>query len=516
MSKKHGSGTVRNDEMAPFQLIYSKYFQPKSGALDRNFYYQWLRTSSNKTPSHFESFILNSKEYRQKLLHDFQKVYVELIDSNFSETTFTSFLQQQQVAKKNATAESGGVEMTITTTIMKQYIRKLPTFAEKYKQIITRLYRIVHNSDIDDALLTMYYDKIVEDETYTIDRLNEDILFRRQPDGKNDGEFVTTSDNLLEYIKDTWQQLQGYEPMSYHINHLLEIMADSRKIIFNLIANYRLLENKNVDILLRGFMTVYGREISIYEFIKFYPCLGKIQNHDEVVAWLQEKHKTHGHALQVVRNIYKKYLSEDLTEHDYLKRYSKTVDADDFQDIVIRELAASSAYAEKMCTKVRTIYTEMYKSELPKDDEKYMFDQIRYDLIDLKNSKINESVIAIKEETDKYYKELSDIYARILEREPDLFERKHYKKLYREHKDIDKTNLHIQEDLYNSLEYHEILKKHIQGYYRTKQERDLFPSQLYSLLNKALGDTMIARSDARIKEMIDAYCAHYEAQEHDD
>jgi hypothetical protein len=509
------SGSVRNDEMAPFQLIYCKYFQPKSGALDRNFYYQWLRTSSNKTPSHFESFILNSKEYRQKLLHDFQNVYVELVDSNFSESTFTSFLQHQQAAKKNATTDSGG-ELT-STAAMKQYIRKLPAFAEKYKQIITRLYRIVHSSEIDNALLTTYYDKIVEDETYSIDRLNEDILFRRQPDGTNDGEFVTTSDNLLEFIKQTWQQLQGYEPMSYHINHLLEIMADSRKIIFNLIANYRLLENKNVDVLLHGFRVVYGREISIYEFVKFYPCMGGIQNHDEVVAWLQQKQGAHNQTLQIVRNLYTKYLNEDLTEQDYLKRYSKIVDADDFHDVVVRELVASAAYADKMCGKVRTIYGDMYKANLPKDDEQYMFEQIRYDLIDLKNSKINESVIAIKEETDKYYKELSDIFARVVEREPDAFEKKHYKKLYREHKDVEKTNAHIQEELFNSLEYHEILKKHIQSYYHSKQEHDLLPSQLYSLLNQALSDVSIARSDARIKEMIDAYCVTHEAQqEHDD
>jgi hypothetical protein len=493
---------MSDEELTSYEELYVRYFNPPDVRMDRKFYMDWLvQSKQNNSPTHFENYIINSKAYNRKVAADFHTGFIALVDErSYSEEVFNEFMTHFRKSVSNA--ERGLYRHIVTKDDIANFTRQHPLFVQKYSDIITRLYKLIHKVEITSELLSAYVSKFQTDPSYGIDELNNDVLLKRVD---NTVEEVSSSDDLLKYMKQQWVKYHSVEPSDQNINEILETVSDVRRTIDTLIYNYNVFKNQKINGLTEAFLQVYSREISVYEFLKFIPVHISTVSHEApetMKVWLSTEHQKHITNLKIVQTIYKKYLAETISEIDYIKRYNYTVDLPNFQDIIIDELVESSGYNLKMRESIEKIYLDLFNVEIAPEDEEYIFQSIKADKFDLYDSAVGTTITRLKEETERFYTEMNGIFETILRREPDEIERKTYKKKYRDEQNMQQTSESIRETLYCSLEYHEILKDNIKSIYLEYTGKSILPSMLYQVLAKVLSNSETMRDISKLRAVI--------------
>jgi len=483
------------DELAQYNEIYSKYFG--TPVMDRPFYAKWVRsvggatTTTVRSAQGFENYILNCEEYKSYLYNRYRVVYDNFIGTSDNlRKSFNEFM----------TSHGGKVgRIMLDDAVIKNYIKKLPEFAEKYTEVISTLYRMVNKEAIPENLLELYLNNFRESDNYEIEQLNEDILKGCVPSvGK-----VMGSNVLLE-IKDVWQSIHSDAPTSSQINELLTQLGNSRFMLQTLVQQFSLFRNSRIDAIQASFVKEFEREISVPEFLKLYAGISKNTTTTVDIDYgvLRAQHTEHFNA---VKTLYTRFIDEPIPEIDFIKRYIYVIDDPEYKQIIIAELVGSKSYEVRMKETIRKVYQSLFGNHVEEDDEAYMFEQLKNKSIDLANQEVSTVVTALKEETDRYIQNLQLHYDTILKRSPDILECRLYKEIYRQDHDMPKTELRIKEDLYTSLEYHEILKQKIRASFKSTFSKDPLPSQVYSMLNATLRSPDIMRDDALLDKFVSSY-----------
>lgn len=484
-----------SDDLKEYASLYSKYFSSIDGTtieLDRAFYLRWVRTTTQlilRTPLAFENYIINSPEYNQKLHADFKRIYSYYIEPNCPPTAYEAF-----------TAKYGGHvgrSNLISETSIIAYVKELPVFMTKYKDVIARLYYMVNQEHIPEALLTLYIDKFCTQD-YTLEDLNNDITSGRAPTILDSCKGGGTDDknrnlNVLRDLKSKWAQIHGGIPSSSVLNNLLTQIGDSEFVLTSLIKQFNLFRNKQVNDIQSVFLTCYKREPFVPEFLK-------IVEHG--ITDLEAMHMAHIIHYDVVQDLYQNYVAANITEIDFVKRYIYAIDDQIYVDAIIQELTSSAEYEKEMCAVICDAYTGLYDTRLEIDDLAYMFIQIKNKKLSLRSHELSEIISTLKIQTDGYMTSLDGIYRNILTRSPDAYECVHYKQVYRDDHDVKTTEATVLSDLYASLEYHDVLKTKIRAIHDETVGTPLLPSKLFALLNQVLKSTALMRDDSALRALI--------------
>lgn len=463
---------MQNADIEACERLYAQYFQTP---LDRMLYMSWLKLNPrNRTPQQFESFLVNCPQYKAKLHKEYHALYAALVDTHYKEAYFHEFIQ---AANANCT---GGLR-PLTHDDMQSHIRQLPCFVDKYKQSICRLYELAMHQPITDAILATLM-KLVQEKGYTLEQLNQENL--------------ATGSNIVQLIKDQWAATHQCEPTSLQLNDTLECIADTKKMIHFVVSHYNSYKNPAILEFTREFGKVFGRDIHTLEYLKWYPRWVAERQQEAAPSlnkWLTGLFESHNKHLQIVKNLWDKYTFVPLAETLFIERYIDTIDQEGYTNVVVEELVQHEAYSKEMRAYVRQIYKDMYGSDMTDDDEEHMFCVMQFEKLDLRNEQITELVIQLKEETDECMQNLAETFTSILQRAPDDLECVEYRRMYREDRDIPKSRSRIEDVLYDSLEYHEIVKNDIRQRFKKVHGKDPMPSQLYSILQKALQKKEVLR-----------------------
>jgi hypothetical protein len=477
-----------SDDLKEYALLYSKYFRSADGTnveLDRAFYLRWIRStpqSSMRTAVSFENYIINSSEYNQKLYLDFKRIYSYYIEPNCPPAVYEAFITKYGGHVGRSTIIS---EASITS-----YVKELPVFLIKYRDVIARLYYMVNSEQIPDNLMVLYLDKFCTQE-YTLEDLNNDIMTGRAPT------ILETckggSGNVLQDIKGKWNHIHGGIPSSRVLNTLLSQIGDSEFVLTCLIKQFDMFRNKQIYDVQAAFLTVYKREPYVPEFMKIIE-----QNIDN----FESMHETHLQHFAVVKDLYQNYVAKNISEVDFVKRYVYLIDDSRYVNDIIQELTYSEAYQQEMRVVIRNVFHELYDAVLASDDETHMFEQIKNKKLSLRCHEISEIISVLKTETDSYLSSVSCIYQNIITRKPDTYECVHYKQVYRDDHDVNASETTVRSDLYASLEYHDVLKTKIRKIYEETTGNPILPSKLFALLNQVLKSDVLMKDDVKLREII--------------
>jgi hypothetical protein len=471
-----------SDEIREFEDIYYRYFHGGVANEDNKkqfmpFYMQWIQSAppGQRTSIQFSNFILNCKPYITRVRAMFLEVWTDWMDkTSFTDIVFMSFMEERA---------KGCVRVPIHTIEITQYIKHHALFIKKYTDIVSRLYKLVNDGDdIPDSMLEMYMTKLqADDEVYSLEALNEDILTTKSPHAR--------SHNLLSSIKENWFTIHGVTARASDIEGILNIISDSQRNITTLVRYVHVYNNAENLQLVDSFSTIFGRDITVYEFLKYKP-MNFDGNKDE---WLRGMYSTHMSHFAAIKAVYSKYVALDLSEMEYLRKYLRIVDEDGYILGVITDLVSMPQYELHMKTCISDVYSGLYRSELEDADLNYMFECIKAEYIDLQSPRITEKVTALQNETNTYSSCMIKVYTEVLKRKPDHLESRHYMAIYRVDADSIKTDAALTEELYGSYEYHDVLKKRIREEFVCLYKKDPLPSQQYTLLKQALSDETTAR-----------------------
>jgi len=455
-----------------YQRLYALYFQEP---FNKAFYIQWLRQTPNislRSANIFENYILNSKEYRQRIYNDVHRIYSKLIDTNMQENVFAEFM----------TVYGGQVgRVLIDDKLIESFIRSLPVFSQKYTSVISQIYKYVNDTPITQDILDTYLSTFKNNVEYTIDQLNDDILKGRLSVSTNANKDV----NIVAKIKNKWNELHKGMPSSNDINTVLARLGSHDDILQALIMSYNVYNNRFATYLESEFDTINGRPMHVKEFLKYYPLLSNTP-HNELSDKLQIIHNKYVHDRDIVADLYKKYTRYQIKEREFIEKYLYVVDNAQYSDIVIDELTHKLEYRSEMYGVIRKIYSNLFGTTIVEDDLEYTFEIIQQNKCELSSPSITELVSGIKKETDEFLQRMTSIFDKLLQRTPDENEQVLYKKKYRDEHDVSGTDDAIYEIIYNSLEYHDILKQHIRRVYKKHTNKDPMPSTLFNVLQKAL------------------------------
>jgi len=478
------------DDIGAFTDIYVRYFQPEDGKLNQPFYVQWIQKQNGAVKGgtvHFENYIINCKDYHAHVRKSMMIIWERWLDKRLlTEAVFRECIASNKERKP------------IDGAFISNFIKTHALFTAKYSEMISRLYKIVNGEDIPASQLSMYLDKLSSSSDYTLEALNEDILSNKAPHAR--------ASNILADIRDHWKDIHGRPAAATDVEHILDILSDAQKNLVALVSHAHAFRNNDNARLIAAFETMFGRDITVFEFLKYAPLSLTPIREGRIDAWLGDVKKRHEHDYATIKNMHYIFLDSKLSEIEYIKSYIAIVDDDAYPSHVSAQLLATDAYAEKMRALICGLYDNLYREDLEGPDQEYMLERIRSQGIDLKSDAISQQVTALKGETDEYVVHMKAVYNRILCRDPDPLEWREHLYTYRAAADPVATDAVLNEQLYEGYEYHDILKQRIREKFREIKNKDLLPSQQFALLKKALENKETARDPAMLTSLVAEFC----------
>ncbi len=472
---------ANNNAFNEYNNIYKKYI---GNNIDSNFIVTWYKSSTekNRTNGMFKNYLLNSDVYYKTVYNKINKIYSRLVTTTLSESFVKTFLAANK-------------DNELTDDSIFKYITQSNEYKQFNSNLIELFYKFLTGKDCILQSMDKYQD-LFSSNTYSYELLHKQICTDEK-----------INPDKIELIKNEFYELKGYHIDLKTIIEILTQLKDDTSVIKSLIVNNNIFNNKSLYDFINIYNLSFNRDIHVLEFIKYYPIIidKKLNTSENLTSEVSSIYEVHTEKLNIVINLYKKYIDVILSEKDYINKYHRLVDKEDYQNIIVDELIEKDEYNNLMKSKVSSIFKDNYSNPISSFDLNYMyciFKSKKYSLID---EEISQEVILINDFTKKYSAELNKIFNAILKRDPDISEYEFYITKYREDNDIKNTNLNTENDLIDSLEYQIVLRDTIISLYKEKYKKDAIPSTVFKILKNILDSKELKKDQVKIKEYISNY-----------
>jgi hypothetical protein len=251
------------------------------------------------------------------------------------------------------------------------------------------------------------------------------------------------------------------KPNLYEINRFLNFVNDYDRLSDIFLTTESEYFDSNFDSIVSHFTKVFDREITVFEYRKFYNICKSHNPKDVFDKYLL----TYNERFYIVENLYNEYLLTNLTYLKFCDTFLIHIDLDldGFLDKIISILINSDVYKSKMENKISEIYTDLYDERISTIDHKYFFQNVCLGRLSLFDENLKRMISDLKNKTDGYLCEISNIFVSILSRKCDEYEEKKYINYYRDDSSDITPMFIIQDELYESLEYQDVIKDWLVG-----------------------------------------------------
>jgi hypothetical protein len=472
---------ANNNAFNEYNIIYKKYI---GNNIDSNFIVTWYKTSSekNRTNGMFKNYLLNSDIYYKTVYNKINKIYSRLVTTTLNENFVKDFMKYN---KDNELTDDNIFKYITQSNDYKQFNSNL---IELFYKFLTGKECILQSMD--------KYQELFSTNTYSYELLHKQICIDEK-----------ISIDKIELIKNEFYELKGYNIDLKTIIEILTQLKDDTTVIKSLIVNNNIFNNKALYDFINIYNSSFNRDIHVLEFIKYYPTIidKKINTNENLTNEINDIQKTHTEKLNIVINLYKKYVNITLSEKDYINKYHRLVDKLDYQNIIIDELIEKDEYNNLMKSKISSIFKKNYSIQITQFDLNYIYCIFKSKKYSLQDEEISQEILSINDFTKKYSAELNKIFNLILKRDPDISEYEFYITKYREDNDIKNTNLNTENDLIDGLEYQIVLRDTIISLYKDKYNKNAIPSTVFKILKNILDNNELKKDQVKIKEYIDSY-----------
>jgi hypothetical protein len=377
-------------------------------------------------------------------------------------------------------------ERLLTSEDIWKFITDVPAFAAQYTDIVTKLFASVHNREPSSEETVYFFSKVKGDQTYTIDKLHQDIrsIGVEQP-------FVN---NPSRAVVDDVVRAGGADAAAADgAKHLPVTQAVLPSLSFQ----------EDIDIV-EMYEAVTQRNMNVREYILYIEDMRAAKNQKQFIEDLYAKQTDQFNRVKEMMHL---YLERYLTEEAFIAQCLPRIHADvRYVDTLKAEVIDSDEYQSMMTQKLQAIYQSLYGESMEADDVSYLFARVKHQKLQLLAEGLTEMVAEFKTENDELLQRIFDVFFLVLDREPDASEQAHYMTFIRNQMSRSKEDIEdkIARDLKESLEFHDILKRKITADYAKHRRDTLFPSKIYAVLQRVL--------PAKHSDGIDEYIAH-EVQE---
>lgn len=404
----------------------------------------WEHSLNNgKTIIDFKDFLIKTDLYKSATEQKFEIMAKKLYGDFDNKHYFDKYM------------ESCGADAHEKKSIHK-YLVSLPEFVTKFRRILNDL--LIYETggvEISSNVIDFYLLKFADSE-YTITQASDDI--------KNN--------------------LHVDKPVM--IQNVIDVQTPSKAPVFY---------NKK---LLIDFEDVFQRPMYVQEYFKY----SELSQSD----WKEILVK-HNESYNKLREIFERYTGKSISEYFFIHNYLEQIDNIDFFDNIINSIINSEDYKSNMFKILSDKYKTLYDENLEENDLVYIFKFVFEQKLDIVNEHIDVILSSLKEETDDIVSNIFKQFAKVLERQPDLYDIEQYIKYYRERlgQGFTTINSQLESILMHTLEFHDIIKKRIKSHYMNISKKEILPSMLFDILGKAIAqiDTLTMDNfDQTISSMI--------------
>lgn len=425
---------------AEVQTLYRNLIPDPDFKLDNKLLNYWANAlqKGEKSADDFVAFVLNGSDYHNYMRGVYVDAYYELSSLlEESANVYTMF--------EDALTNSSG--KPFTSSDARHHIVVSPQFTSGCAQVIKKLYTTIHNTDPSVELIEKYINMFVNNDTYTLDDLHDDI----QKDNDNSANANTL--NVSE-TENTSQETKS--------------------------ATDLVLDLECVDL----YEQVFERGMNAREYLIFARDINNIPTKNAKLEYIKSLKNSIKQTYTEVQDVVYKYHNEVITEEDFIRSHLyRSVTSQGYPSLLCTEMIKSELYQEKMMQKLQDIYQTMYDDFLPDDDIEYLFSQVRALGIELMNEDLNQIVGKFQKDTDEIIESLFHVYMSVFTREPDNAELAMHIPIVRNTDDRESVLHDIAIELRKSLEYQDVIKNKIK-----KLNPSLKSSEVYRILEKALNN----------------------------
>jgi hypothetical protein len=303
-------------------------------------------------------------------------------------------------------------------------------------------------------------------------------------------------------------------PPETFVKRALHVLSSKERIIDLLYAQeYTIAGNVSKRFsqdVIQIFESVYGRPITVHEYLKLTAQLQSTSTRDSY-AILQQKirdsHTKFIEMMQTIDTIHENYFGKRIEQYRVISSFMERMEKEGFYEDLIDEILANvhepGVYESRIKDTLTSMYKTIYDQDVPSEsDLHYYFLHARKQKYHLKSKELHTMLMERKTETDQFIEEMRVLYRNVLQRDPDTLEIVHYLSYYRDDLDREQpmqhTNTRIEDEMYESLEYLDVLKERIRAVYQSVYSNPPLPSVMYQWLKVVSGDVILKRASTDV------------------
>ena len=418
---------------------------------------KWLDEIYTKSiqPKDYTNYLLNTDEYIDYKVLEFKITYFNRVGYYLSEETIDKF-------KAECIGKIVDINICVSNT---------EEFIEKYTVAIKAM---SENYGIDNTYLNIFLKKFQTDSTYTFDNLEQEFKLLEQ---KRDNTII--SNTKVTPIKSNTNILPDLFESTFKCSPSKEdlvILQDMDLLLA--IATEKQPPRSDNEI----FYHVFGRPMYVEEYFK-YVKFQKISNNMKQ-EYYEGLLKTHVLNFSRLSQIIMSFQTDPFDDYDYVMNFLFEIDNPTFFDTIVDKILDSDQYNQCMKKHVSQTYEKLFSTNLNKSEIEYIFRIVKAKKLGIYDESLHVYLVDFKKESDDILENISNVYQRVLERNPDHFEHDMYSEMYRANNNIQVSNSKLEPILIQSLEFHDILKHKITDIYCDKYTTNSIPpSVLYSTLD---------------------------------
>ena len=286
-----------------------------------------------RTFDDFNKYLMRTREYDQQVNYNFKKLYIQHIDENVD----------MDLVKPMR--EYGGTQPITEDTIVR-FLRTTDKFIDKYRPIVTNLWKVLKDTDITDVLLDYYLTNFKMDTTYTVEKLQDDILSNT---GFVNVEGMQCPVNDIAEVIGTGVSVDDYRKV-------LDIMKNAKLAAELYLVAKDVTKHPKIKTLVQLYPTHFNRDVTVVELLRILPSLLSSQDVDAVV---KKEKDAYYKVFETVNNTYKTYLGRGIDDMFFIKNHLSALDEkriEKYTDTIIDTIVRSDEYRDTIRTYLATLY----------------------------------------------------------------------------------------------------------------------------------------------------------------
>lgn len=437
---------------ARIDQLYGEYVRPKAGVKIHPI-----------TKDSIINFLKNTSEFESNT----RDTIYNLAQSHYQELSFNKDL--------------------IPKSVIDSVIDKCETSPDAIWSIVTEMGGDVHawiDADADIVLSTMNVNEDTKGHDFShLDQHHEQ----------------SSSSHIINSIHKRYKERSGENAPDELIRRTLDCMANVGRLVDVLCESNHPATDLLADTsrrLIAVFETIYGRPITVHEFLKWSPRLKDSQT-NVMSSTLRESLEHFNESMNMVDKIHKQYLGKVDDRYVMIGKYINEIDHSTCYENLINSIIENRYNAGVYEKCMRELIVSIYKNTYDKDprptDVDYFFKHAKLNKYHLESTELSGLITEKKQETDLFIASMVKVFQNILCRDPDVLEVVEYLEYYRndmaEKSDVldsISSDTRVANELYASLEFNDVLRNEIQRLYIEITKTPPLPSVMYKCLQHML------------------------------